>query len=240
MSNTIQLINLWNLAFAILPVVAVFLIYRSWKLKAKTVLYTAMRMVVQLFAIGFALTYILGSQNPFVTSGILVFMLVVASWIALQPVSSQRPALYGKALLSIGISGLANLGLTVFVIIQMSPWYEPRYIIPIAGMIFANAMNGVSLAADRVHAEMKRGGRWEDARNAALKTALLPITNAFLAVGLVSLPGMMTGQILAGISPLIAVRYQIMIMCVIYGSVGCAAGIYLNLAAPKAAANNTP
>ena len=99
-------------------------------------------------------------------------------------------------------------------------------------MIFANAMNTVSLAAERFEAEHGRGIDYPTARRVALDAALIPQINALLAVGLVSLPGMMTGQILSGVDPLVAARYQIMVMCMIFGSAGLAAVIYLLLQRP--------
>ena len=101
--------------------------------------------------------------------------------------------------------------------------------IPLAGMIFSSAMNGVSLAVERLYAELGRNVTYRDAKGLAMKAALLPITNSLLAVGLVSLPGMMTGQILSGISPLIAVRYQIVVMCMIFSSVGLSSYLFLVL-----------
>ena len=97
-------------------------------------------------------------------------------------------------------------------------------------MIFANAMNAVSLAAERFAAERSDGTDYATARNAAFQTALIPLINSLLAVGLVSLPGMMTGQILSGVSPLLASRYQIVVMCMIFGSSGISAACYLYLA----------
>jgi putative ABC transport system permease protein len=94
-------------------------------------------------------------------------------------------------------------------------------------MIFANSMNTVSLAAERFAAEMAKVPEYARARKVALEAALIPQINALLAVGLVSLPGMMTGQILSGVDPLIAVRYQIMVMCMIFSSAGLSAACYL-------------
>jgi putative ABC transport system permease protein len=105
--------------------------------------------------------------------------------------------------------------------------------IPLAGMIFASSMNGVSLAAERLAAEMERGVSYLKSRGIALRAALIPITNSLFAVGLVSLPGMMTGQILSGISPLIAVRYQIMVMCMIFSAVGFSTAFFLILVKPQ-------
>jgi len=96
-------------------------------------------------------------------------------------------------------------------------------------MVFANCMNSVSLAAERLNAEIERNVPYDQARNIAMQASLIPVINSLFAVGLVSLPGMMTGQILSGVSPLIAARYQIMVMCMIFGSGGIASACFLVL-----------
>jgi len=101
--------------------------------------------------------------------------------------------------------------------------------VPLAGMIFASAMNSISLAGERISAEIDRGLPFDQARITALRAALIPITNSLFAVGLVSLPGMMTGQILSGVSPFIAARYQIMVMCMMFSSAGLSSAIFLIL-----------
>ena len=96
-------------------------------------------------------------------------------------------------------------------------------------MIFASSMNTVSLAAERFQAEIGRDIDYARARRTAFGAALIPLVNTLFAVGLVSLPGMMTGQILSGIDPLVAARYQVMVMCMIFGSAGLSASCYLVL-----------
>ena len=95
-------------------------------------------------------------------------------------------------------------------------------------MIFANAMNTVSLAAERYESE-REVHDYIEARHTALRAAMIPLINSLFAVGLVALPGMMTGQILSGVSPLVAARYQIVVMCMIFGSAGISAVCYLVL-----------
>ena len=90
-------------------------------------------------------------------------------------------------------------------------------------------MNSVSLSAERLTAEMSRSVPYHQARTIALHTALIPIINSLLAVGIVSLPGMMTGQILSGITPVIAARYQIMVMCMLFGSSGLSVALFLTI-----------
>jgi putative ABC transport system permease protein len=119
-------------------------------------------------------------------------------------------------------------------VIGLDPWYDPRYLIPLAGMIIGNSMTGAALAAERLAAEMyERRDEIEaalclgatarsasrEAVRSAYRAALIPSINAMAAMGLVFLPGMMTGQILSGTEPITAVKYQIAIMCVITGSV---------------------
>jgi putative ABC transport system permease protein len=111
----------------------------------------------------------------------------------------------------------------------MPRWFEPNLVIPIAGMIFANSVNTVSLAAERFESELKRGASYTVSRRTALDATLIPQINSLFAVGLVALPGMMTGQILSGVDPHIAVRYQIMVMWMVFGSGGIAAVMYFVL-----------
>ena len=160
-------------------------------------------------------------------------MVLIASWIALGTIKEKRNSLFWYAFISIIIGGGINLFLVTQFVLLLDPWYMPRYMIPLAGMIFASSMNGISLAAERLEAEFDRGIHYENARGIAFKTSLIPITNSLFAIGLVSLPGMMTGQILSGTSPLIAVRYQIMVMCMVFSAVGISSFIFLVLIKPK-------
>jgi len=229
MSGSIQTIPLLNLAMAFIPVIVVIIIIGKWQLGYKSSLYAVCRMLIQLLLIGYFLTYIFKTESALLVIAILTVMLFSASWIALRTVSIPRKILYGKSFLAILLGGGFILILMSQAVLNLTPWYLPSYTIPLAGMIFANSMNSISLAGERIEAEMGRDIPYEKARSIALKASLIPITNSLLAVGLVSLPGMMTGQILSGVSPLIAVRYQIMVMCMIFGSAGLSAAIFLTL-----------
>ena len=229
MSGSIQTIPLLNLAMAFIPVIVVIIIIGKWQLGYKSSLYAVCRMLIQLLLIGYFLTYIFKTESSLLVVAVLTVMLFSASWIALRTVSIPRKILYGKSFLAILLGGGFILILMSQAVLNLTPWYLPSYTIPLAGMIFANSMNSISLAGERIEAEMGRDIPYEKARSIALKASLIPITNSLLAVGLVSLPGMMTGQILSGVSPLIAVRYQIMVMCMIFGSAGLSAAIFLTL-----------
>jgi len=220
-------IPLSNLALSFLPALLMVAIMFAWSLRAGNAIYAMTRMLGQLLLIGYFLTYIFQSESVWVVLGVLSVMVVVSSWIALNNVTENRTLLYFCSLGSIFLAGSFTLAIVSAGVLQLDPWYQPRFLIPLAGMIFANSMNSVSLCAERVAAELKRGDDWLTARTTALHAGMIPMVNSLFAVGLVSLPGMMTGQILSGVSPLIAVRYQIMVMCMIFGCGGIAAVLFL-------------
>lgn len=230
MNDSIQAIPFANLALAFIPVVVVIAIIRKWRLGYGNALYATFRMLVQLLLIGYFLSYIFAADSSWIIIVVLAVMLFAASWIALHAVEKQRKTLYLKSLLAIAVGGGPILILITQGVLNLEPWYLPQYMVPLAGMIFANAMNSVSLAAERLNAEMERGIAYDEARIIALKAALIPVINSLFAVGLVALPGMMTGQILSGVSPFIAATYQIMVMCMIFGSAGISAAYFLVLA----------
>jgi putative ABC transport system permease protein len=186
-------------------------------------------MLVQLLLIGYVLAWIFGAHEGWLILLVLAVMLVASAWIATGSVKAHRRRLLGAALVAISVGGGLTLALITQLVLQMEPWYLPRYMVPLAGMVFANAMTAVSLAAERLYAELGHDSDWEKARLAAYQAAMIPVINALLAVGLVSLPGMMTGQILSGVSPLVAARYQIMVMCMIFASAGISTAIFLTL-----------
>lgn len=229
MNNTIQTISLINLSIMFLPVLIVITMQWHWSLDYRNSVYAMLRMLIQLLIIGYFLVYIFKSDSAIIVTTILVIMIFVSSWIALRTVKEHRKKLYTKALISIGLGGGVILLIVTDGVLQLRPWYLPNYMIPLAGMIFANAMNSVSLSAERFAAEIKGNKNYKESRNIAFNASLIPNINTLFAVGIVSLPGMMTGQILSGVDPLIAVRYQIMVMCMVFGSAGISAAIFLGL-----------
>lgn len=223
-------ISLPSLLLAFIPaLVAIFIMFR-WSAGAKTAIYASLRMLIQLLLIGYVLVVIFEADTPGIILAVLVIMLTVASWISLRPLKNRQPKLYVHALIAISVGGALTLALVSQAVLQVEPWFSPRYVVPLAGMIFAGSMNAVSLAAERYQAESDRGVPYTEARKIALHASLIPIVNSLFAVGLVSLPGMMTGQILSGVSPLIAARYQIVVMAMLFGASGISAAIYLVLA----------
>ncbi len=229
MNSSIYTISLLNLFWVMIPVAIVIVIYMRWTQDKTTLFYALFRMLIQLMLIGYVLTYIFSAHSPYLVVLILGVMLIAASVIAMRPLQRQKKSLYLHAFISIFIGGIFTLMMVILGVLDLNPWYEPRFLIPIAGMIFANSMNAVSISAERFESEIRRENSYKDARATSYKAALIPIINALFAVGLVSLPGMMTGQILSGVDPLVAVRYQIMVMLMVLGSAGISVAIYLLL-----------
>lgn len=232
MSQSIQTIPLFNLSLAFIPALLTVGILFKWSLSSTNALYAVSRMLVQLLLIGYFLSYIFQSDSAYIILLILTVMVMASSWIALGTVAERRLQLYKHALLAIAVGGGITLALITQGVLMLDPWYSAQSMVPIAGMIFANAMNSISLAAERLNAELGRHVPYDEARNIALQSSLIPVINSLFAVGLVSLPGMMTGQILSGVSPLIAVRYQVMVMCMILGAAGIATACFLVLVKP--------
>lgn len=201
-------------------------------------------MIGQLLLVGYFLAYLFGANDVWLILIILAVMIGASSWIALRTIEPERIALLPAAFTSVLLGGGATLVLITQGVLDLNPWFQPSYFIPIAGMIFASSMNSISLAAERLSSELSKDGLYngtsiinkddyKKARNTAFQASLIPNVNALFAVGLVSLPGMMTGQIIAGVSPLIASRYQIMVMCMIFAAAGLTTAIFLTLARNK-------
>ena len=227
MNESLPTIPVLNLAIGLLPAaLVIFIIYR-WSLDALTALWATARMLAQLSAVGFVLTFIFKTDKEWVILGVLLIMISAASWIALGPVREYRKSSYRKAWLAIFLGGGVSLIVVTQAVLQLEPWFLPRYLVPLGGMTFSVAMNSVSIAAERFVSERSKDVDFYEARQAGLKAALIPLTNSLLSVGLVSLPGMMTGQILAGTDPLVAARYQVMVMGMVFGSGGLSAALFL-------------
>lgn len=227
--NNIESIPLNNLAYILIPVSIVLVVLIKWKLKTAHTIYALSRMLAQLLLVGYFLNTIFASDSANFILLIFTIMLLFSSWIALGSVKQKRRLWFGKTVLALTLASGITLSVITVAVLEISPWYQPRYIIPLGGMILANSMNSISLAAERLQSELENNIDFIEARNIAFNAALIPIINTLFAVGLVALPGMMTGQILSGISPFIAARYQIMVMCMLFASSGISAACFLAL-----------
>ncbi len=229
MAGSVIEISLTGLALALIPSVVVISIMAVWRASPGTALYATVRMLAQLVLIGYVLIYVFKSDNWLIVAAVISVMLTVAAWISIRTIKPRTPVSYSRALIAIAAGGLSALALVTQLIIDVEPWFSPRYVVPLAGMSIMGAMNAVSLAAERLRAEMARDVAYDEARRIAFRASMIPITNSLFAVGLVSLPGMMTGQILSGVSPLIAAQYQIVVMTMFFGATGIASATFLTL-----------
>ncbi len=236
MSEAAQYISFFNLIYILIPVGIVFFIFYKWNLKLSTLLYAHVRMFIQLIAIGYCLTFLFNSDNPFFIILILFIMVLIAGYISLRPFKEKSVYLFAIAALSIFLAGIPTLFIVTQFVIQIHPWFNPNFLIPLGGMIFANSMNSISLSGERFDNENNLS--IDERINTAFKASLIPITNSLFAVGLVSLPGTMTGMILSGVSPIIAVKYQIMVMCMIFGSTGISSAIFLSFMKARETSKN--
>lgn len=231
-------IPLWRLLIALgLVGVAIVLSRRSRLGLEGDLVWAGVRAAAQLIAIGYALRLLFAHERPAWVLLSLAAMLLVAAATSARRVEHGpgARALFPYALAAIAVGGAVALVPVFLWVIPPTPWFEARYVIPISGMMLSSAMNVVALVFERVfalaHAEsatieqlLALGASPAQAMErhvrAAVRASLIPTINALLTVGLVSLPGMMTGQIVSGTAPVQAVRYQVVIM---YQSVAVAA-----------------
>lgn len=230
MNTAVATIGLPQLALGFVPVFITLIVFYKWSMNTGNALYALSRMLLQLLLIGYVLAYIFEASSSVLVILVLLVMLLSSSWIALGPVGAERKSLLAYSLLAISVGGGITLLVVTQFVLVLEPWYQASYMIPLAGMAFANSMTSVSLAGERLYAELNHERSWEEARQTAFQAAMIPVINSLFAVGLVSLPGMMTGQILSGVPPEVAVRYQIMVMCMIFASAGLSTAVFLSLA----------
>ncbi|HKJ28716.1 MAG: iron export ABC transporter permease subunit FetB [Deltaproteobacteria bacterium] len=235
MNPTIIDLSLWDLVTVYsLLLMSIGLAHILRAGQGRDIFWSGLRMFVQLMIVGYLLHLVFALESALPVLLILVVMTGFAVQTIGARVETKMPNFYrvvGAAIL-FGCGGMTFFFCTL--VIGLEPWYDPRYLIPLAGMVIGNSMTGASLAAERLAAEFRERREEietalclgssvklaaEPAVSSAFRAALIPSVNAMAAMGLVFLPGMMTGQILSGTEPLIAVKYQIAIMCVITGSV---------------------
>ena len=194
---------------------------------SKTLAIATGRTLIQLLGVGLFLSIIFATRNPFAVLGVILVMITIAATVARSRIDRDLPRLLQWVWLAIFSAGLITMSYVNVFVIRLEPWYDPRYLIPLTGIVLGNAMTAASLAGDRlvsalrnnrieIETHLSLGATPAQAtqayRQSAIKAGLIPTVNAMMVVGLVTLPGAITGQILAGADPLIAAIYQILIM----------------------------
>jgi len=217
----------------------------SWRLRLgleKRIVLAGIRMTVQLFLLGLVLHQIFALASAAPVLLLAGAMTIIAGVSAVRRIDLRYDRIYPSAIFAVWVSSWLVTAVTVLLIVRPEPWHSPHVLIPLLGMVLGNSLTGISLGMDRFLSDLRirrdevemrltlGATRWESCREvfiASARTAMIPILNTMSVAGIVSIPGMMTGQLLAGAPPIQAVKYQIMIMFVIAAAI--ALGVMLAL-----------
>ncbi len=236
MNDDIVILAPWQVGVAYIFVIIVLTILKHRGIKReKVLLYGTLRMSVQLILVGFILTWIIENPHPLITVFIVLVMVSFAALTVMRKFKETMSKPLARVVtLSLFVGTLPVLLFFFAVVIGIRPIYDPQYVIPITGMIVGNSMTGISLGVHTLltrftkgKAEIEEalilGATPKDASKPivddAFDAAIMPTLNSMLGMGIIFLPGMMTGQILSGVDPSLAISYQIAIMLGILGGV---------------------
>jgi putative ABC transport system permease protein len=245
MSGIIDL-GIGQVAIAYIFVLIVIAIVRARKInREKEILISSVRMTLQLILTGYILVYVFQNPNPLITTGIILLMEIFAIYTIFKKFKGKlSDSLRRIIAISMSIGTLSCLIYFLFVVVRIKPWYSPQYFVPIAGMLIGNSMTGISLGVKSLIEGMSNqknlieealilGATPQVASksiiNSTFDAAIMPTINSMVGMGIVFLPGMMTGQILSGTLPTTAIAYQIAIMLGILGAVALTVIIMLQL-----------
>lgn len=246
MSDAVMNLSIMNLAIAYIFVFILLVIFKARGIRReKMILIASMRMTIQLTLMGYILVYVFNNPAWWLTLLMISIMLAFAIYNALKRVKlTMSKELKKLVALSMIIGYMITAAVFILLVLQVRPWFNPQYFIPISGMIIGNSMTGIALGANRLCTNMLNhrerienslmlGATCKDATfedvNDAFDSAILPTMNNMMTMGIVSLPGMMTGQILSGTFPLTAIKYQIGIMLAILGCTAITVVIFVTL-----------
>ncbi len=239
-------LNVVQVAFAYVFVLIVLVIVRSRDIRReKEIILSSVRMTLQLILVGYALVYVFEYPNALITILLIVLMESFAVYTVFRKFRGKLSSRLKQVIaFSMAAGTISCLLYFLLIVVRISPWYDPQYFIPIAGMIVGNSMTGISLGvkslldgmtSQRILVEeaLILGATPFDASrdiiNNTFDAAIMPTINSMLGMGIVFLPGMMTGQILSGTVPTTAIAYQIAIMLGILGAVSLTVILMLNL-----------
>ncbi|MBG0778285.1 MAG: iron export ABC transporter permease subunit FetB [Desulfovibrionaceae bacterium] len=202
------------------------------------------RTVAQLTVMGYALRIIFGLNNALLVLGVFCVMIFTASRIVKSRVAEKQIPFYNPVLGSMLVSFTSVTIIVTAAVVQVHPWWKAEYFLPIGGMVVGNSMTAIALGLDRLFSDLRArraevemrlclGATAREATReimaAALKAGMIPSINSMMSVGIVFLPGMMTGQILSGTDPVEAVRYQIVVMLMLSAAAALGTLLVLHL-----------
>lgn len=231
-----QVINIgpFHLALGLVFILIAGLTSIRYSLKLEKDLFIGtVRTFTQLFLLGYVLKFVFSLSNFFLVIGLFCFMTFFAAWTIYGRVKEKQISFFLPVFLSMMISFFTVSFVVTAVIVGVDPWWEPRYFIPLGGMVIGNSMNAIAIALERMLGDIRTkrneiemmlcmgADRAEAGRpilRNAMQAGMIPSINSMMAVGMVFIPGMMTGQILGGSDPMTAIKYQIVVMVMITGA----------------------
>ncbi|RJP79102.1 MAG: iron export ABC transporter permease subunit FetB [Desulfobacteraceae bacterium] len=234
MTSGIIDIGPWQLGFGLLFILiaGAASLYHSLHLE-KDLLIGTVRTFAQLFLLGYVLKLLFDVDDYRIVLSVFLFMILFAAWTVYGRIREKQITFLMPVCLSMVVSFFLITFMVTAVVIDVKPWWTPQYFIPIGGMVIGNSMNAIAIALERLLNEMRSkrreiemklclGADYKEASvdivRDAMKAGMIPSINSMMTVGIVFIPGMMTGQILAGADPMTAIEYQIMVMIMIVGA----------------------
>ncbi len=199
----------------------------------RDILVGTVRTFAQLFLMGYTLRYVFEFSRVWVVLLLFSGMIGFAAWTIRGRVKERTVPFFRPTLISMLITYTAVTAVVTGVIVQARPWYLPQYFIPLGGMVVGNSMTAIAVSLDRLFGDLRSkrqlietmlclGADYREATHEILREAvragMIPTINSMMAVGIVFLPGMMTGQILGGTDPVLAIKYQIVVMLMLTAS----------------------
>jgi putative ABC transport system permease protein len=239
-------IEAWQLALSLVFVLAAGGISLAYNLGlAKSLAWGTVRTFAQLFLMGYALKIIFGLDSGLLVIMVFSLMIAFSARIVTKQVNEKSVRYGTPVFLSVFVSYMAVTMIVTGVIVGADPWWRPEYFLPMGGMVAGNSMNALALSLERLFSGLRDkreevemrlslgADSWEASKDivkTAIKAGMVPSINSMMGVGIVFIPGMMTGQIVAGADPMMAVRYQIVVMLMVTASTAVAAYLAVLLA----------
>ncbi|MBT1174672.1 ABC transporter permease [Bifidobacterium sp. LC6] len=224
-------IDIWGLLVALTMVAIAAGISELMRINiGKTLLWSACRALLQLCAMGFIIGYVIRANNVFLVFAVIAVMLVAAVQITLSRAKGVPKGLAGPVLLSLTITMLLMISLVTELVVRPHPWYAPQLVVPLTGMLLGNTVSALAVGLSRFYESMNErrdeidtllalgSTAWEAARPSivsSIRLGLLPTTATLASCGIVTIPGMMAGQVIAGGDPLEAAKYQFVVFAAI-------------------------
>lgn len=238
-------VDIWGLVIAMVMVMIAAVIAELARMGiGRTLLWSACRALLQLCAMGFIMSYVIRANNPWLVLALIVLMLVAGVQITLSKAKGVPKGLAGPVLLSLVITMLIMISLVTELIVRPHPWYAPQLVIPLTGMLLGNTVSALAVGLSRFYESMNErrdevdtmlalgATPWEAARPSvisSIRLGLLPTTSSLASAGIVTIPGMMAGQVIAGGDPLNAAKYQFVILAAIAALTLLADGLIMKL-----------